>query len=67
MIDFNVNMNGANTLLTQGTMNLTWQYAAAQQESDIVFEGQRQIKGKFDLGAKIKSIRLMRGEPAMTR
>ncbi len=31
------------------------------EESDIVFEGQRQIKGKFDLGAKIKSIRLMRG------
>jgi transcriptional regulator with XRE-family HTH domain/KaiC/GvpD/RAD55 family RecA-like ATPase len=31
------------------------------EESDIVFEGQRQVKGKFDLGAKIKSIRLMRG------
>jgi transcriptional regulator with XRE-family HTH domain len=31
------------------------------EESDIVFESQRQIKGKFDLGAKIKSIRLMRG------
>ncbi len=30
-------------------------------EADIVFEGQKQIKGKFDLGAKIKSIRLMRG------
>lgn len=31
------------------------------EESDIVFESQRQVKGKFDLGAKIKSIRLMRG------
>jgi transcriptional regulator with XRE-family HTH domain/KaiC/GvpD/RAD55 family RecA-like ATPase len=31
------------------------------EESDIVFEGQKQVKGKFDLGAKIKSIRLMRG------
>ncbi len=31
------------------------------EEADIVFEGQRQVKGKFDLGAKIKSIRLMRG------
>lgn len=40
MIDFNVKINGANTLLTQGTMNLTWQYAAAQQESDISFEKQ---------------------------
>ncbi|MBK6383550.1 MAG: membrane protein insertase YidC [Chitinophagaceae bacterium] len=40
MVDFNVKMNGANTLLTQGTMNLSWQYAAAQQESDISFEKQ---------------------------
>lgn len=29
--------------------------------SDIVFESQRKIKGEFDLGAKIKRIRLMRG------
>ncbi len=40
MVDFNVKMNGANTLLTQGTMNLSWQYAAAQQESDLSFEKQ---------------------------
>ncbi|MEO7922163.1 MAG: membrane protein insertase YidC [Chitinophagaceae bacterium] len=40
MMDFNVKMNGANTLLTQGTMNLTWQYAASQQESDISYEKQ---------------------------
>lgn len=38
MIDLNIKMNGANNLLTQGTMNLTWQYAAAQQESDITYE-----------------------------
>lgn len=31
------------------------------EESDIVFESQRKIKDKFDLGAKIKSIRLTRG------
>jgi len=31
------------------------------EESDIVFESQRKIEGKFDLGAKIKSIRLKRG------
>ncbi len=31
------------------------------EKSDIVFEGQRQVTSKFDLGAKIKSIRLMRG------
>lgn len=40
MLDFNVKMNGANSLLTQGTMNLSWQYAAAQQESDISYEKQ---------------------------
>jgi len=40
MVDFNIKINGANTLLTQGTMNLTWQYAAAQQESDISYEKQ---------------------------
>ena len=31
------------------------------EASDIVFESQRKIKGKFDLGAQIKSVRLMRG------
>jgi YidC/Oxa1 family membrane protein insertase len=40
MIDFNVQMNGGDKLLTQGTMNLTWQYTASQQESNISFEKQ---------------------------
>jgi YidC/Oxa1 family membrane protein insertase len=40
MLDFNVEMNGADKLLTDGKMNLTWQYEAAQQESDISFEKQ---------------------------
>ncbi len=31
------------------------------EKSDIVFEGPRQINGKFDLGAQIKNMRLMRG------
>ncbi|GAB6192158.1 cupin domain-containing protein [Desulfocastanea catecholica] len=31
------------------------------EDTDIVFESQRQIKTKFDLGAKIRSMRLMRG------
>jgi len=39
MIDFNVHLKGAN-LLTQGVMNLTWDYSAAQQESDVSFEKQ---------------------------
>lgn len=40
MLDFTAELNGADKLLTQGNMNLTWQYAAAQQESDIDFEKQ---------------------------
>lgn len=40
LVDFNVKMMGVNNLLTQGTMNLTWQYAAAQQESDMSYEKQ---------------------------
>ncbi len=31
------------------------------EKSDIIFEGPKQINGKFDLGANIKSLRLMRG------
>jgi YidC/Oxa1 family membrane protein insertase len=38
MIDFTVQMDGADKLLTQGNLNLTWQYKAVQQESDISFE-----------------------------
>jgi YidC/Oxa1 family membrane protein insertase len=40
MVDFNVKMVGADQLLTQGNINLLWQYTAAQQESDISFEKQ---------------------------
>ena len=40
MVDFNVLLNGADKLLTQGILNLNWQYSAAQQESSISFEKQ---------------------------
>jgi len=40
MIDFTLQMDGADKLLTQGNLNLTWQYKAVQQESDISFEKQ---------------------------
>lgn len=40
LIDFNVRMDKADQLLTGGIMNLSWQYAAAQQESDISYEKQ---------------------------
>ena len=40
MIDFNVELKGADKLLTQGIMNFSWQYEAMQLESDISFEKQ---------------------------
>jgi len=53
MIDFTVEFTGASQLLTNGTLNLQWQYAAVQQESDIDFEKQNtQVgyvkNGEFD-------------------
>ncbi len=40
MVDFNIKLKGANNLFTGGDMNLSWQYAAAQQEPDIAYEKQ---------------------------
>jgi YidC/Oxa1 family membrane protein insertase len=53
MIDFTIQMDGADRLLTQGNLNLTWQYKAVQQESDISFEKQNTqvgyiMDGDFD-------------------
>lgn len=53
MIDFTVQMDGADKLLTQGVLNITWQYKAAQQESDLSFERQNtqvgyMMDGDFD-------------------
>jgi YidC/Oxa1 family membrane protein insertase len=39
MMDFTVHLAGSG-LLTNGLLNLTWQYTAARQESDISFEKQ---------------------------
>ncbi len=38
MIDFNVEMVGANKLLTGGIMNLNWNYKAVAQESDFTYD-----------------------------
>ncbi|MEO8404336.1 MAG: membrane protein insertase YidC [Chitinophagaceae bacterium] len=40
MVDFDIQLTNAGRLLTAGVMNLTWNYAAAQQETDINFEKQ---------------------------
>lgn len=41
MIGFNINLDGANKLVTQNTLNLTWQTKAEKQEKDILWETQQ--------------------------
>ncbi|HMC99912.1 MAG TPA: membrane protein insertase YidC, partial [Ferruginibacter sp.] len=53
MIDFSVQISGADKLLTQGNLNFTWKYSAVQQESDLSFEKQNTqvgyiMDGDFD-------------------
>jgi YidC/Oxa1 family membrane protein insertase len=40
MIDWNVQMNGADKLLTAGAFNLTWQSEPVQYEKDVLYERQ---------------------------
>ncbi len=49
MIDFEVGLVG-NDLLTQGVMNVLWEYTAAQQESDLSFERQNTQIGYVEDG-----------------
>ncbi|MEP6927998.1 MAG: membrane protein insertase YidC [Ginsengibacter sp.] len=41
MIEFNINLNGVNKLITQNTLNLTWQAKADKLEKDIEWEIQQ--------------------------
>ena len=50
LLDFDVQFKGLNKLLSNGVMNLTWNYAAAQQESDIRFEKQNTQVGYIEDG-----------------
>lgn len=59
MIDFDVELLGADKLLTQGIMNFSWQYSAAQLESDILFEKQNSqigyvMDGEYDYHTVIR-------------
>ncbi|MCF3111803.1 membrane protein insertase YidC [Niabella sp. CC-SYL272] len=49
-IDFNISLSQPGSLLSQGVMNMTWQYDAAQQESDIEFEKQNTQIGYMEDG-----------------
>ncbi len=48
MVDFNVLLRGADKLLSQGIMNLTWQYTAARQEASMSFERQNTQVGYLE-------------------
>lgn len=50
MIDFGVHLKPANKLLSQGVMNLTWKYAAAQQESALAYEKENTQVGYVEDG-----------------
>lgn len=59
MIDFTVKMGGAEKILSGGTMNMLWQYAAAQQEGSLSYERENtQIgyvkDGSFDYHSMFK-------------
>ena len=40
LVDWNIQMNGADRLLTQGAFNLIWQSQPEQHEKDVVYERQ---------------------------
>ena len=53
LVDFNLKIERADLLFADKSLNLVWQYAAAQQESDISFEKQNtqigyRMDGDFD-------------------
>ncbi|MFT4093936.1 MAG: membrane protein insertase YidC [Niabella sp.] len=50
-IDFNIVLAQLGTLLTQGKLNLLWQYEAHQQESDLSFERQNTQVGYMEDGS----------------
>lgn len=51
MVDLNLRFTGANQLLSQGNLNLLWQYTAHQQESDISYEKQNTQVGYVEDGS----------------
>ncbi len=49
-IDFNIQLKQPGQLLTQGNLNLLWQYEADQQETDVEFERQNTQMGYMENG-----------------
>jgi len=50
-VDFNILLSQPRSLLTDGKLNLTWQYEAAQQEADLEFEKQNTQIGYMENGS----------------
>jgi YidC/Oxa1 family membrane protein insertase len=50
MIDFDVKLKGADKLIDGGSMNLTWKYLAAQQESSYSYEKENTQVGYIEDG-----------------
>lgn len=48
MIDWNVQLNGADKLLSQGNFNLAWQNQPMQHESDVVYERMQSNIGYYE-------------------
>ena len=50
MIDFNIQLDGANSLLTNGALNFNWQSRAKQLEKDVDYEKQNSQIGFNEAG-----------------
>lgn len=50
LIDWNIQLNGADRMLTQGAFNLTWQNQPTQHEKDIAYERQQSQVGFYQGG-----------------
>ncbi len=50
LIDWNIQMTGAEKLLTQGTLNLLWQNQPTKHEKDIAYERQQSQVGFYEGG-----------------
>ena len=60
MIDFNIQVNGANQLLSNNTLNLTWQNKALKLQKDVSYERQQsqigyRVNGDYDHSSALSS------------
>lgn len=60
MVDFNVELNGVKQLLSNNTLNITWQNKAIQQQKDLTYERQMsqidyKVDGDYDHESALKS------------